>query len=608
MKKYFITLSIILSIILLTVSCDDFLVEKMNPEMSNLYIQTEQGAIQHMTSIYETMKNEFCSQKAFHNTSAGVDEYLQASDGSEKTFINYAVILPSHSGNWSNWQGWYVAINNCNILIENLPDIPAEKVFLNEENRTTLMGEALFMRALYYYNAVLNWGSIPMPLEANLGDIYTSFEHETIPNIFSQIITDLTKAQSYLPPRSGQEYGRATKGAAQLLLARAYIARASKPAERGDVATDLDSVIYYTTQVINSGEYKLLDDFSSIWAGDNKNNDEMVFTVQNTQDLLYNGSGNQMHLYFLPKYDIEAGMNRDIANGRPWCRVMPSDYLMDVYDRKNDRRFYESYKMTYFANRKTSKLEVGDTAVYFVMKWLDFDWADVSSIADYKAILKAEQDKYPYTIRLRNEFSIAFENEFKEKVDPSFALERKLYITLNKHLDPFRATTNQQPGQNDFIILRFAEAYMLRAEAYGRKGDFTSAVNDFNVLRERAAYKDGEEKPQEFWLVEGGVQGDLTSTYEEIKLSVDDIQTGFDGTGDFLDFVLDEMSREFNGENRRWLDLARFDRLYERIMKYNPDAAVNILPYHRLRPIPSQHIERLIPIPDNSEIQNPGYY
>lgn len=55
---------------------------------------------------------------------------------------------------------------------------------------------------------------------------------------------------------------------------------------------------------------------------------------------------------------------------------------------------------------------------------------------------------------------------------------------------------NSEAGTRDAILMRLAETYMIRAEAYGRKGSYGMAVADINVLRERAAYKGGENRPE----------------------------------------------------------------------------------------------------------------
>jgi len=72
-----------------------------------------------------------------------------------------------------------------------------------------------------------------------------------------------------------------------------------------------------------------------------------------------------------------------------------------------------------------------------------------------------------------------------------------------------------------------------------------------------------------------------------------------------LDFILDERAREFVGEQLRWFDLKRTEKLIERATKYNPFASPNIKAYHALRPIPRVEIDVL---QNKIEfLQNSGY-
>jgi hypothetical protein len=83
----------------------------------------------------------------------------------------------------------------------------------------------------------------------------------------------------------------------------------------------------------------------------------------------------------------------------------------------------------------------------------------------------------------------------------------------------------------------------------------------------------------------------------------------------FIHFILNERSREMMAEMVRWEDLVRTETLYERCYLYNPDVIVaqTMRPYHKLRPIPRQHIElieidgRPLTAEERQAYQNPGY-
>ena len=58
-----------------------------------------------------------------------------------------------------------------------------------------------------------------------------------------------------------------------------------------------------------------------------------------------------------------------------------------------------------------------------------------------------------------------------------------------------------------------------------------------------------------------------------------------------MEMIIEERARELLGEQQRWLDLKRWGILLERVKLYNPQAT-GIQPFHVLRPIPQNQIDR----------------
>lgn len=64
--------------------------------------------------------------------------------------------------------------------------------------------------------------------------------------------------------------------------------------------------------------------------------------------------------------------------------------------------------------------------------------------------------------------------------------------TTAKYTDPNRNSYDSYYSSRDIPLFRLAETFLIRAEAYGRKGNFSAAVLDINKVRARAAFKAGE--------------------------------------------------------------------------------------------------------------------
>ena len=585
-------------------ACTNWLSEDGAPKMTYDYYGTEQGVDAAVAAAYSFLRWGCGNERYDVLTELGTDLFTAGSDGKNKTSFNaYGTQLNPEDNILSGlWENHYKGISDANIAMDQILQSD-----MSESKKLTSLGEMLFIRSFLYFELVQQFGKVPLVTEGSF-EIRTDFKRAAIADIYKQIITDLRTAVEYLPEKvDDSQKGKATSYAASHLLAKVYLTRGSAVTDvRGQKATDMDSVLYFAENVIKNSPYRLQKNFADLWNIDNMGNSEVIFAVQFTSNPIFNDDGNTFHLYWLPVYDDEDGMERDIFYGRPYKRYRPTDkVLFKLYDRKNVSRFYKSFRWAYMSNyAKTipvwkeledkgeiyftpdpqkgqiagkKKFEVGDTAIYYTIEKTGFK---KNSIEMKKLRADKSYTYYPYEVH-----------------------DSKHYPTLIKHLAPNRPSVAEKASSREWVRMRLGETYLIAAEAAGRKGDFDLAAKYINVIRERAAWADGETKTAQYWEIEGGTPDDINSTYDNIKVTAAELSTG-----DFVSFILDERGRELLGEICRWEDLVRTEKFYEWVKKYNSAAEAAIKPYHKLRPIPQTHIDRLDPVGPVEEEQNEGYY
>jgi len=415
-----------------------------------------------------------------------------------------------------------------------------------------------------------------------------------------------------------------------------YLTRGSAITDvRGQKATDLDSAAFYADQVITSPNYALEADYARLFDLSSYANSvaaqaskEIIFSTQfNNVVALAGRFGNRVHSYFTLQYDNEPGMVRDLLNDRPFRRVMPTNYAMDIFDRRNDSRFYKSLKTAWISNNAAT-----------IPTWTAADAPTPAQVGQRKyavgdtaflVVVNTPQNPVPQATITRSRYKIfaRYVRNAAGAVVPGYSPTgdvglRNKFPQLVKYIDPFRPSVAEEAGTKDGILARFAETLLIGAEAHGRKGNYSKALEYVNRLRTRAAYKAGEVRPSANYRYEGGTRGDVTSTLPALTATMASFTANdpkemyppsASSTADrFIHFILNERTRELLGELHRWEDLARTETLLTRAPYFNPNA-VGIQAHHKLRPIPQTHLERIFrngqPLTGDQrkEEQNPGY-
>ena len=90
------------------------------------------------------------------------------------------------------------------------------------------------------------------------------------------------------------------------------------------------------THVIADYSFAFVPSHKDLWDQDKQLNSEVIWAIQFSTDLILTVAilelGNRGHLYFGMEYDIQPGMIRDIANGRPFKSFRPTDHMIDMWE------------------------------------------------------------------------------------------------------------------------------------------------------------------------------------------------------------------------------------------------------------------------------------
>lgn len=528
--------------LLLSVSCEKNL-EEYNPSglTAEAVYTTPAGFDALVNAAYSYQRWWYGKEEGYNVTEMGTDIWMSAAGDVWPDLTQYLNLQGTNSALQAEWNALYAGVNLCNAGINRIAEAG-----LAPNMKAQREAELRFLRAFYYWHIVETWGGVHFTTEATQG-ILTTANKSSVETFYTQIFEDLQFAVSNLAPTTSDN-GRVTKPAAMSFLARIYLTKGMNQ-EASQMAE----------AVINGGfGYELESNYADLWSMSNNHNKEVVYAVNYSENLTLNdkrsstfpeghGRGsNNGHLHFIMKYDNLPRMARIIEYGRPFNRYMPTRALLDLYS-DADARYEGSFQEVYFSCTGTGGVSnPGDTAV--IVTRTSFTGSGGN-----------------YVVFNRDNI-----------YNPDGKVNNRLnYPTLKKHLDPSRLTFNEAESARDVFVIRFAELYLIAAEAQMKLGNLESAATFLNVLRTRAA------KP--------GQEAAMQVTPDQVT----------------LDFILDERAREFAGEQLRWFDLKRTNKLIERIKTLNPDVAPNIQPFHMIRPIPQSQLDAVTN--RNEFTQNEGY-
>ncbi|GAA4799406.1 RagB/SusD family nutrient uptake outer membrane protein [Olivibacter ginsenosidimutans] len=325
-NKYIYSWLLLLTLVLSSCS-DDFL--SMTPDSeynSDDFFETEEQFQQAVNGVYQSLRN-----------TVNESGYLMGEMRSDNTHYDYYApdrgihvvrreniddFLDDSQNQWTNdyFNNSYVGISRANTILERI-----EGAAFDQSAKDPIIGETKFLRAYYYFNLVRYFGGVPLYLKETIKQEDAFLPRSSVDEVYDVVISDLKEAIEKLPAPVFPQSGRATKGAASMMLAEVYMTRkdfaAAEPLLRS----------------ITTMGYSLLSKYDDVFLPANKNSKESIFEIQFMQG--NQGQESMFTYWFIPKstdVSLLTGIKTNTVNSGGFN--VPTDDMMADYEAGDSRK------------------------------------------------------------------------------------------------------------------------------------------------------------------------------------------------------------------------------------------------------------------------------
>lgn len=245
--------------------------------------------------------------------------------------IDHFTEKPSNGILSSYWANFNNNVYRCNLLLDQI-----DGANFAENLKKQYKGEAMFIRALNYFNMYRIWGGVPATKHVVSAAEALKVARYSDEQMFDLIAGDLKEIvdNNYLPETySSADMGRATSGAAKALLGKVYLTF-HKWTEAKDILSQL------------IGKYQLVTPIAQVFNVDNKNNNEIIFAVHFNKEI--EGEGHS-YWYNLTNASDDTNQTSSLLNTFPTGDAR-KDLITYVQVEKNVRlmnKFYDTKSPTF---------------------------------------------------------------------------------------------------------------------------------------------------------------------------------------------------------------------------------------------------------------------
>jgi len=225
-KKIILLFFSILALLITSTSCSDSDLNLVDP--TNLspesFFKTEPQIESSVNVVYANLQTIGLFTRAYFFMFDLMGGDASGNPQLESDKVQYANFSfdANHANIGDYWESCYRGINKANFVIGNSDKINAlPESIISQEKKNKFIGEAKFLRALYYFLLVNRWGDIPLITE--IPTTAEGYPRSPKEEIYNLIISDLQTASADLLDKGVEQKGRATKQAAIALLGKVYL-------------------------------------------------------------------------------------------------------------------------------------------------------------------------------------------------------------------------------------------------------------------------------------------------------------------------------------------------------------------------------------------------
>ncbi|GAB3882270.1 RagB/SusD family nutrient uptake outer membrane protein [Spirosoma agri] len=426
MKRYPILVGTLL--LGLAGSCNEKALDQLNPNAvtTDSYFASD-GQIQSaLNGVYAIVQSQSLVAREWFFTEDLRSDDVAAGGGQLETPRNQLLTGAYDTGNAlvsTVWTGCYRVIHRANVVVDKAAVNSAK---LTPAVATQAVGEAKFLRAWAYFELVSQWGGVPL-YKNYVTSLANSQARASEADVYAFVIADLKAAQAALPATyNASNQGRATSGAATMLLARVYM-------QQGDYTNAKTEL----QKLISSGQYQLVDEYTNNFIEETEFNKESIWEINylpSNGSFNWGGDGDGATAG-------EETVRTQEYSAIGWRNIIPSNGLLNEFERpsKGDAKLDPRYAKSFYTT--------GD---------------------------KYNNDQNVLTDAQQNGNSSVVDGVTQKVSWRKFSL---MYKTNSSFLT---GAINQR-------IMRYAETLLAMAECENELGNLASAVTYLNMTRARSS-------------------------------------------------------------------------------------------------------------------------